>query len=238
MTPMRFLVAALTGALVLSGCASDRIQPSPGLQVVESGQLPAPTRPDLIAPDRESLIGPLDTLGIDVYGVQDLSLETQVDASGRISMPLVGVVDVRGKTSYEVQQYIQNALRRYIKDPIATVNVRNSVSQVVTVDGSVIEPGLYPVTNQMTLMRAIASARGLSEYGKLDDVVVLRTVNNQRMAGLYNLGAIRRGVYPDPAIYANDVVVVGDSPSRRLFKNLISLAPILSAPLIVLLQNN
>jgi len=58
------------------------------------------------------------------------------------------------------------------------------------------------------------------------------------MAGLYNLGAIRRGVYPDPAIYANDVVVVGDSPSRRLFKNLISLAPILSAPLIVLLQNN
>jgi polysaccharide export outer membrane protein len=40
-----------------------------------------------------------------------------------------------------------------------TVNIRSSVSQVVTVDGEVTEPGLYPVTNQMTLMRAISSAK-------------------------------------------------------------------------------
>ncbi|WP_231726097.1 MULTISPECIES: polysaccharide biosynthesis/export family protein [unclassified Sphingomonas] len=204
--------------------------------MVETEALPEPTRGDLVAADRPALVGPLDTIGIDVYGISDLSLEVQIDASGRISMPLAGTIDVRGKAAYEVARDIENALRRYVKDPVVTVNILNSVSQVVTVDGSVTEPGLYPVTNQMTLMRAIASAKGVSEFGKLEDVVVLRTVDNQRMAGLYNIAAIRRGVYKDPPIFANDVIIVGDSPERRLFRDLVALSPIISAPLIVLLQ--
>ncbi|WP_265313332.1 polysaccharide biosynthesis/export family protein [Sphingomonas lycopersici] len=199
--------------------------------------MPAPDRNDLTAADRPSLIGPLDTIQVDVFNVPDLSREVQVDASGRISMPLAGTVDARGKTAEELARAIEAALRgRFVRNPEVTVNIKNSVSQVVTVDGQVAEPGLYPVTNQMTLMRVIASAKGLSEYGRQDDVVILRTVNNRRMAALYNLGAIRRGVYEDPAIYANDVVVVGDSPQRRMFRDLVSLSPLLAAPLIALVR--
>ncbi len=68
-------------------------------------------------------------------------------------------------------------------------------------------------------------------------MVILRTVNNQRMAGLYDLGAIRRGVYADPAVFANDVVIVGDNPSRRIFKDIIATAPLLAAPLVAILNN-
>ncbi|MCH4891859.1 MULTISPECIES: polysaccharide biosynthesis/export family protein [unclassified Sphingomonas] len=233
---MRLILSVLAVALLVSGCSRERLVSRPGLTVVETEALPEPTRGDLVAADRPALVGPLDTIGIDVYGISDLSLEVQIDASGRISMPLAGTIDVRGKAAYEVARDIENALRRYVKDPVVTVNILNSVSQVVTVDGSVTEPGLYPVTNQMTLMRAIASAKGVSEFGKLEDVVVLRTVDNQRMAGLYNIAAIRRGVYKDPPIFANDVIIVGDSPERRLFRDLVALSPIISAPLIVLLQ--
>ena len=56
------------------------------------------------------------------------------------------------------------------------------------------------------------------------------------MAALYNLGAIERGNYPDPAIYPDDMVVVGDSPSRRLFDNILRGASILASPLVVLVQ--
>lgn len=56
------------------------------------------------------------------------------------------------------------------------------------------------------------------------------------MAGLYNIGAIRRGVYDDPPIYANDVVVVGDSPLRHMFRDLVSLAPLIAAPLVAVLK--
>ena len=75
-----------------------------------------------------------------------------------------------------------------------------------------------------------------TEFAKQDDVVILRTVNGQRMAGLYNIGAIRRGAYDDPAIFANDIVVVGDSPQRRLFRDFVSVAPLLAAPVVAILQ--
>ena len=208
------------------------------LTVVKNSEgLPAPSRQDLTAADRPSLIGPLDTIQVDVFNVPDLSREMQVDASGRISMPLVGTIEASGKTAGEVADAVEAALRgSYVRNPEVTVNIKSSVSQVVTVDGQVVEPGLYPVTNQMTLMRAIASAKGLAEFARQDDVVILRTVNNQKMAGLYNVGAIRRGAYDDPPIYANDVIVVGDSPQRRLFRDFVSLSPLLAGPLIAVLQ--
>lgn len=226
-------------AAVLSGCGGrPRIESSARLTVVrDQAELPAPDRGDLTAADRPSLIGPLDTIQVDVLNVPELSRELQVDASGRISMPLAGTIDARGKTADELARSIEAALRgRYVRNPEVIINIKSSVSQVVTVDGQVVEPGLYPVTNQMTLMRAIASAKGMTEFARAEEVVILRTVNGRKMAGLYNMGAIRSGAYDDPAIYANDVIVVGDSPQRRLFRDFVSLSPLLAAPLIAFLQ--
>lgn len=235
------IFVALSVVFALSACAGrPPLVSSQRLTVIsDSSALPPPNRGDLLAEDRPSLIGPLDTIQVDVFNVPDLSREMQVDASGRISMPLVGTIDANGKTAAELSDAIEGALRgRYVRNPEVTINIKNSVSQVVTIDGQVVEPGLYPVTNQMTLMRAIASAKGLAEFARADDVVILRKVNDQNMAGLYNISAIRRGVYEDPPLYANDVVVVGDSPQRRLFRDFVSLSPLLAAPLIAILQNN
>lgn len=233
-----YLTAA---ALTLAGCAARTPPPesSANLTVIaDSKALPPPSRQDLTAGDRPALIGPLDTIEVDVFNVPALSREMQVDASGRISMPLIGTIDARGKTAGELANSIEASLRgRYVRNPDVTINIKSSVSQVVTVDGQVTEPGLYPVTNQMTLMRVIASAKGMTEFARDDDVVILRNVDGRRMAGLYNLGAIQRGAYADPAIYANDVVIVGDSPQRRAFRNIVSLAPIIAAPLIAIVNS-
>lgn len=236
---MRKVGVAACMAIAAAGCSGrPSIQSSPGLTVVaNASELPAPERADLVAADRPALIGPLDTIEVEVVNVPDFNREMQVDASGRVAMPLAGTIDARGKTSEELARTIEAALRRhYVRNPEVVVNIKSSVSQVATVDGQVAEPGLYPVTNQMTLMRVIASAKGLSEFARQDDVVILRTVNGQRMAALYNVGAIRRGAYRDPQIYANDVIVVGDSPQRRLFRDLVALSPLLAAPLITILQ--
>lgn len=236
---MRRLFILLAVAVALPACARhEPLVSNERLTVVsDSATLPAPTRLDLTAADRPALIGPLDTIQVDVFNIPDLTREMQVDASGRIAMPLVGTIDARGKTAQELAATVEVALKaRYVRNPDVTVNIKSSVSQVVTIDGQVVEPGLYPVTNQMTLLRAIASAKGLSEFARQEDVVILRTVDGRKMAGLYNIEAIRRGAYDDPAIYANDVVVVGDSPQRRLFRDFVSLAPLLAAPLIAVVQ--
>lgn len=224
---------------VLAACAERApLVSTDSLTVVEDAYgLPAPERADLIAPDRLSLIGPLDTIQVDVFGVPELSREMQVDGGGRISMPLIGTLDAGGKAPTELAKDIEQELTgRYIRSPQVSVNVRKSVSQFVTVDGEVVEPGLYPVTNQMTLLRSIASARGLSEFAREDDVVILRTVEGRRMAALYNIESIRRGIYEDPAIYANDIVMVGDSPARRMFRDFVSLAPLIASPIVAIFQ--
>lgn len=235
---MRFFSTVAVTALVLSACSAPPLRSAPGLTVIEGqSALPIPDRSDLVAEDRLALVGPLDTISVNVFGVPELSREIQVDAGGRIAMPLIGAIDAGGKTAIELARDIEGQLSgRYVRKPNVTVNLVSSVSQVVTVDGQVVEPGLYPVTNQMTLLRAIASARGLTEFAKQDDVVILRTVNGQRIAGLYNIGAIRRGLYDDPSLYANDLVVVGDSPQRRLFRDFVGVAPLLAAPVVALLQ--
>lgn len=212
------------------------LTPTAGLTVTQDQALPTPTKTDLAVPGRPTVVGPYDTVTIDVFGVPELSKEVQADASARISFPLVGTIDAGGKSPEELAGIIEAGLKNYVRNPQVIVNVKQTVSQVITVDGDVEQPGLYPVVGRMTLMRAIASAKGASEFAKLDDVVVLRTVDNQRMAGLYNLTAIRRGAYADPEVFANDVIIVGDSPTRRLISRLVSISPILSAPIIAVLQ--
>ena len=231
----------LSLCVALAGCAGGhpRIGGSQSVSVVPGSRLPEPVRSDLVAGTRPYLVGPFDKLAISVYGIEDLSAEeVQVDASGRLSFPLAGTIEAAGRTPDEIAELIKTRLRAaYVRDPQVTINLRETVSQVITVDGEVREPGLYPVVGRMTLMRAIATAKGTSEFAKLNDVVVFRTVNGQKYAALYDLKAIRDGAYDDPEVFAADIVVVGDSPARRLFRDVVSLAPLISAPLIIALQN-
>lgn len=226
--------------MAIAGCASSQLSGNAGIEVVNSAELPAPERSDIIGADRPYLIGPFDKLMIDVFGIEELSKkEVQTDASGRISFPLAGVVEAAGKTPGELEEILEARLRgAYVRDPQVTVNLKETVSQVITVDGQVREPGLYPVIGKMTLMRAIATAKGTAEFAKLDDVVIFRTVQGRQLAALYNLKQIRRGAYSDPEVFANDVVVVGDSSARRLFKDALQLIPLITTPLVIALDNN
>ncbi|NYT39210.1 polysaccharide export protein [Sphingomonas sp. R-74633] len=228
--------------IALAGCTGDkRSLMTPGapsnIQVAQ-GELPPPERTDLFEQNRPYLIGPFDKLVIDVFGIEDLSKkEVQTDAGGRISFPLAGIIEAAGKTPGELEKIIEDRLRsRFVRDPQVTVNLKETVSQVMTVDGEVKEPGLYPVVGKMTLMRAVATAKGATEFARLSDVIVFRTVDGKQMAGIYNLKAIRSGYYGDPEVFANDVIVVGDSQARRVFRDVLQATPLLTAPLILLLQ--
>jgi polysaccharide export outer membrane protein len=238
---MKYLtLALLAGAALLSACSNGpALTPGPHLAVANAQELPPPTPTDLTAASRPYVVGPFDQIAVSVYGLPELSQTVQIDASGHIALPLVGSIQAAGKTTEQLAREIETQLgARYVRNPQVTVNVTETVSQVATVYGEVRTPGQYPVIGNMTLMRAIASAQGTTEFARLRDVVVFRTVQGQNMAALYNLDAIRRGLYPDPQIYANDVIAVGDSPARRLFRDALQVAPLLTTPLVLLLQNS
>lgn len=227
--------------LILSGCASSspKIGGAPGLEVVQGDVLPEPVIADLSANERPYRVGPFDILTIDVFGSEELSKkEVQVDASGRMTFPLIGTLEVAGKTPGEVGSLMADRFRgRYIHDPQITVNLKEIFSQQVTITGEVKKAGVYPIVGRMTLMTAIASAEGWTEFSKKGEVVVLRTVEGRDYAALYDVRAIERGQYTDPEIFASDVVVVGTSNSRRMFKDFLAATPLL-APVVLLLDRN
>jgi polysaccharide export outer membrane protein len=233
-------LALLASLALLSGCAHRaEVGGDPQITPVAGNAMPVPTRDDLMTQERPYLIGPFDKLTIGVFGIEELSkVEVQVDASGRLSFPLAGMVEVSGKTPHEVEELLTEKLKAaYIRQPQVTVNLKDTLSQYVTVEGVVQKPGLYPVIGHMTLLRAIATAQGTTEFSRLDDVVVFRTVGGKQYAALYNLNAIRHGAYGDPEIFANDVVMVGDNHARRLFKDYLTTFSLLAGPLIILLSN-
>lgn len=230
-------LASVVVFTLLCACANKALPlgGDPGLQVLDLTALPAPENSDGLPGGRDFRIGPFDKIVIDVFGVDDLSREAQVDGNGAITFPLVGGVQAGGLTPDQLSQAIADGLRgKYVRDPQVTVNFKEAVSQVVSVDGEVRKPGSYPVMGSMSLMRSIANAGGTSEFARLDDVVVFREVGGQRYVALYNLQAIRRGMYADPEIYPNDIVVVGDSPSRRMFVDLLGASSLLATPLVAL----
>jgi polysaccharide export outer membrane protein len=238
MTIFAKAVAAIA-ALALAACGN-------GPRLGESGQpmavgrlaeLPPPTGADLVVASSPYRIGPFDKLEVSVFGVPELSGKFQVDAAARLSLPLAGTIDAAGLTPAELAAAIDRELRgKYVKDPQVTVNLNETTSQVYTVDGQVGQPGSYPALGNISLMRAVANAKGASEFARLDDVVVFRSVEGKPMAALYNLGAIRRGLYPDPKIYANDIIIVGDSSAKRMFQQFLQVAPLLTTPIVLALQ--
>jgi polysaccharide biosynthesis/export protein len=227
-------------ALLLTGCGRTiPLQSSQNVALVSPGDLPPPSDAATWATGGFPL-GPYDRIVVDVFGFPDLTRrEIEIDAAGRFSVPIAGEINALGQTPAQAAATITRRLREeYVRDPKVAVNLLDTKSRYVTVEGQVTQPGNYPALNDLTLMRAVASARGATEFAKLDDVVIFRTVGDKKMVALYNLGAIRRGAYGDPKVYPFDIIVVGDSPGRRMFRDFLTAAPLLVSPLVAVLQNN
>ena len=123
----------------------------------------------------------------------------QVDAAGQIALPLVGTVEAKGKTLPNCRGSSRQILgAKYLRDPQVTVTVAASVSQKVSIQGEVTEPGVYPMSGPTTLLGVISMAKGETEVARLKQVVVFRTINGQRMGAVFDVASIRRGQAADP----------------------------------------
>ncbi|MHA0337024.1 polysaccharide biosynthesis/export family protein [Sphingomonas aquatilis] len=223
--------------LLASGCAEDHFVGRPGLTVTEQKALPEPLPTDLVSAPRPQVLGPFDQVSVDVFGLPEFSRTVTIDRSGNISLPLVGALPASGKTPTELTQAVTERLREnHVRAPQVSINVTQVVSQVITVDGQVRTPGLYPVTGRMTLMRAIARAEGVTDVAREDYVLVFRRVDGRDIVGLYDLRAIKQGMYEDPEVFANDVIQVDASRARRLFNLVIASSGLIAAPLVAILN--
>ncbi len=177
----------------------------------------------------EYKVAPGDLLLIKVFQVDDLERQVRVDNSGHITLPLLGSIDVSGKSVAELERVIADHYRKgYLQDPQVSVFLQEANARRVTVTGAVTEPGTYPlIGNNLTLQQAVAQAKGVSTLASLQNVVVFRTVKGQKMLARFDLKRIERGKDPDPEICPGDLVVVYRSDMRFFLRTLVEMTPFL-----------
>lgn len=102
----------------------------------------------------------------------------QVDKLGNIQLPILGEFKVIGKTLKEVQLDVQKAADVYLKDAIVKIKL---LSFKVTVLGEVKSPGVYYNYNEkMTILEAVSMANGITDYGRIKKVLVMRVKDQKR----------------------------------------------------------
>lgn len=117
-----------------------------------------------------------DSLRITVFGQTNLSRIYPVDAGGFISMPLIGAVEARGISTFQLEERIARSLKRkYVKDPKVTVDVETSRPFFIL--GEVRNGGQFPYVADMTVQTAVAIAGGFTSRAKKRSVQVTRRIN-------------------------------------------------------------
>ena len=167
-------------------------------------------------------VAPNDVIDFEVYGVPELKKTLRVSSSGVVSLPLVGSLSVAGLTGQQVEQAIAAAYaEKYLQNPQVSVYIKEFTVRRVTIEGAVVRPGIYPVTGDLTLLRAIALAGGGGSYANLSEIMLYRKGpdGQQPAQQTFNLEAIRDGKETDPVVVADDVIVVKRSAARAALRD-------------------
>jgi polysaccharide biosynthesis/export protein len=157
--------------------------------------------------DASYLIAPDDVLSIDVWKENEITRTVPVRPDGKISLPLLNDVQAAGLTATDLASVITEKLKKFIANPEVTVIVSTINSQKIYILGEVLRAGVVPLLPNMTVLQAISSAGGFTQYANQKGVYVLRTENGQQVKYPFNYKEVVKGVN----IQQNIVLKPGDT---------------------------
>lgn len=158
----------------------------------------------------EYRIGPEDVLHISVWKEEDLDRMALVRPDGGVSFPLVGDIQVSGRTPLEVQDEIRSRLARYVPDAEVTVAVEKISGYTVFVLGEVNKPGQFTLGRYVDVVQALTLAGGTTPYASERNIQILRRQDGREVTYRFDFRDIKRGRDLDQNIIlqSGDVVVI------------------------------
>ncbi len=196
-------VLALTCGLAiaaLSGCAAQRPLAAP----VES------------SPEIDYLIGPGDSISINVWRNPEVSQTVPVRPDGKITAPLVEDLPASGKTPSQLARDIEKALARYIQQPAVSVVVNGFVGtydQQIRVIGQAAKPQSLPYRRDMSLMDVLIAVGGVTEFAAGNRASIVRKIDGKqeklpvRLSDLIKDGDISANV----RMWPGDILIIPES---------------------------
>ena len=119
-----------------------------------------------------------DKLRVVVFGQEGLSNSYAVDGAGKISMPLIGAVEARGRTTAQLGTAIGTRLRAgFVREPHVAVEV--DTHRPFFILGEITAAGQYTFVNGMTVETAVAIAGGFSPRAFKSHATVGRIIEGQ-----------------------------------------------------------
>jgi polysaccharide export outer membrane protein len=191
---------AMAAALLAGGCASS----------------PYPRAPALAAsPDYRYVIGPGDTVNIVVFRNPELSMSVPVRPDGKIAAPLVEDLPAIGKDSTTLARDIEQALSKYIREPVVTVVITNFVgpySEQIRVVGEAAKPQVLSYKQKMTLLDVMIAVGGVTDFADGNAASILRTAEGNKQYSVRIKDLLKRGdVSANVEMKPGDVVIIPQS---------------------------
>ena len=160
--------------------------------------LDVPAGPDYV-------VGPGDSLSIDLWGGVSQSFTRVIDREGRIALPESGAVQVAGLTLERVQNVVAEALKPQYRDVKVAVTIAHLRSIRVYVVGDVQRPGAYDISSLATSLNALYAAGGPTSVGSLR---ILRHYRGKQLIGEIDLyDFLLHGVQNEDRLEAGDTVL-------------------------------
>ena len=163
-----------------------------------------------VVPDAEYKIGPQDIIRIDVWKEPDISRTIPVRPDGKISLPLLNDVQAAGLSAMQLAASLRESLAKYLNNPQVTVTVTEINSRRVYLTGEVNHGGALPLLPNMTVLQAISSAGGFTQFAKEKNIYVLRTVDGKQVKYPFNYKEVIKGKLSEQNILLQpgDVIVI------------------------------
>ncbi len=158
----------------------------------------------------EYKIGAGDVLDIGVWKNTDLTRQLIVLPDGSVRFPLIGQLEVEGKSVASLEKELMGKLKKFIPDPVLTISVIKTNSMMIYVIGKVNHPGRFEISSNIDVLQALSVAGGLNPFAKEKEIGIYRKVNGQTNIFNFNYKEVAEGMNLDQNIMLQrgDVIVV------------------------------
>jgi polysaccharide biosynthesis/export protein len=206
-------IASTTFAVLLCASAAafaEGQQPARPAGTTPTAPAPVGTSGAAAAANTDYRLVPGDKLRIQVYKDDKLSQDLQVRPDGKITLPLVGDLSASGRTSTELRDAIARSLTEYgsHSNPVVTVIVVETVPPTIYVMGEVKSPGAQALKGELTVLQALASAGGMTEWAKKKVRVLRKSTTGLTTTLDFNYKDAMKGVGKQLVLQPGDTIIV------------------------------
>jgi len=209
-TNYRVWMLAAVLLLPLSGlCAQEKTNPKES-KAPASAAVEPPAAVKAATDDPDYVIGADDQLNISVWNEPNISRTVPVRPDGKISLPLINDVQATGLTPMQLAMSIAEKLKKFLADPQVTVIVTGINSRRFYIVGEMNRAGAFPLLPNMTVLQALSSAGGFTQFANQKSIYVLRILEGKSVKFPFNYKEVIKGNHPEQNIVLKpgDTIVV------------------------------